>query len=111
MYALLPTVASVATCHSNSPFLVKDNQYANDKPNTREGGLVLLVEPILSGATVITKLREAGGVLLQHAAFLEAADRALVNFSDGFSTRIGQTRKPFQPHTGQSGCSGGSLSQ
>jgi amidase len=91
------------------PFLVKDNIYTDDKHNTSEGGLVLLGGRYSSEATIVTKIREAGGVLLGHAALSEAADhRALTNFSDGYSTRVGQTRNPFNLTQATSGSSGGS---
>ena len=78
------------------PFVIKDNIYSDDKHNTSEGGLVLLGGRYSHEATVVTKLREAGGILLGHASLSEAADhRALTNFSDGYSTRAGQIRNPY----------------
>lgn len=91
------------------PFMVKDNIYTDDKHNTSEGGLVLLDGRYSSEATIVTKIRQAGGVLLGHTALSEAADhRALTNFSDGYSTRVGQTRNPFNLTQPTSGSSGGS---
>lgn len=73
------------------PFVSKDNFYTNDRHNTSEGGLVLLGGRYPRESTVITRARQAGMVLLGHAALSEAADhRALSNFSDGYSTRGGQ---------------------
>lgn len=92
------------------PFMVKDNFYTDDKHNTSEGGLVLLGGRYSKEAHVVTKIREAGGVLLGHAALSEAADhRALTNFSDGYSTRVGQTRNPYNLTQATSGSSGGSV--
>jgi amidase len=91
------------------PFVVKDNYYTDDKHNTSEGGLVLLGGRYVREATVVSKIRAAGGILLGHAALSEAADhRALVNFSDGYSTRVGQTRNPYNLTQLTSGSSGGS---
>ncbi|KAH8896637.1 amidase signature enzyme [Thozetella sp. PMI_491] len=91
------------------PFMVKDNIYTDDKHNTSEGGLVLLGGRYSAESTVVAKIRQAGGVLLGHTALSEAADhRALVNFSDGYSTRVGQTRNPFNLTQATSGSSGGS---
>ncbi|KAI0153019.1 amidase signature domain-containing protein [Xylariaceae sp. FL1272] len=91
------------------PFVVKDNHYTQDKFNTSEGGLVLLGGRYPEEATVVAKLRAAGGVLLAHASLSEAADhRALTNFSDGYSTRADQTRNPYNLTQGTSGSSGGS---
>lgn len=78
------------------PFVVKDNVYTDDAHNTSEGGLVLLGGRYAREATLVAKMRAAGGVLLGHASLSEAADhRALTNFSDGYSTRAGQIRNPF----------------
>ncbi|WVQ84114.1 hypothetical protein IAT38_006259 [Cryptococcus sp. DSM 104549] len=91
------------------PFVSKDNFYTDDKHNTSEGGLVLLGGRYSREATVIVKAREAGMVLLGHAALSEAADhRALSNFSDGYSARGGQTRNPYNFTQATSGSSGGS---
>lgn len=91
------------------PFVVKDNFYTDDKHNTSEGGLVLLGGRYSEEATVVAKIRAAGGVLLGHASLSEAADhRALTNFSDGYSTRAGQIRNPYNLTQGTSGSSGGS---
>lgn len=47
-------------------------------------------------SAVITKARNAGMVLLGHAALSEAADhRALTNFSDGYSTRGRQVSRLY----------------
>lgn len=58
------------------PFVVKDNYYTNDKHNTSEGSLVLLGGRYVREATVVSKLRQAGGVLLGHSTMSEAADIA-----------------------------------
>ncbi|KDN68537.1 hypothetical protein CSUB01_12472, partial [Colletotrichum sublineola] len=88
------------------PFLVKDNYYTDDKHNTSEGTLVLLGGKYLSEATVVTKIRAAGGVLLGHTTMSEAADhRATINYASGYSSRTGQTRNPYnltQPTAGSS---------
>ncbi|KAK6214581.1 hypothetical protein LQW54_004303 [Pestalotiopsis sp. IQ-011] len=91
------------------PFVVKDNFYTDDKHNTSEGGLALLGGRHCEEATIVAKIRAAGGVLLGHASLSEAADhRALTNFSNGYSTRAGQIRNPYNLTQGTSGSSGGS---
>lgn len=91
------------------PFMVKDNTFTDDKHNTSEGGLVLLGGRYSAEATIVARIRAAGGVLLGHTALSEAADhRALSNYSDGYSTRVGQTRNPFNLTQPTSGSSGGS---
>ncbi|KAL3483369.1 amidase signature domain-containing protein [Aspergillus germanicus] len=93
------------------PFLVKDNFYTDDKHNTSEGTLVLLGSWYSSEATVVTKVREAGGVLLGHSTMSEAADHwALTNYASGYSSRTGQTRNPYNLTQATSGSSNGSVS-
>jgi amidase len=92
------------------PFLVKDNFYTDDKHNTSEGTLVLLGGRYSSEATVVTKIREAGGVLLGHSTMSEAADhRATANYASGYSSRTGQTRNPYNLTQSTAGSSSGSV--
>ncbi|KAH7309742.1 amidase signature domain-containing protein [Stachybotrys elegans] len=90
------------------PFLVKDNIYTDDKHNTSEGTLVLLGGKYSSEATIVTKLRAAGGVLLGHGTMSEAADhRASSNYASGYSSRTGQTRNPYNLTQSTAGSSSG----
>ncbi|KAK7961904.1 amidase family protein [Apiospora aurea] len=93
------------------PFLVKDNFYTADAHNTSEGTLVLLGGRSTAGeATIVTKLRAAGGVLLGHATMSEAADhRALTSYASGYSSRTGQTRNPYNLTQSTAGSSSGSV--
>ncbi|KAK8072768.1 hypothetical protein PG996_006116 [Apiospora saccharicola] len=93
------------------PFLVKDNFFTDDKHNTSEGTLVFLGGRYTGGeATVVTKIRAAGGVLLGHATMSEAADhRALSNYASGYSSRTGQTRNPYNLTQSTAGSSSGSV--
>lgn len=92
------------------PFLVKDNIYTDDKHNTSEGTLVLLGGRFEGEATVVTKIRAAGGVLLGHTTMSEAADhRALGSYAGGYSSRTGQGRNPYNMTQPASGSSSGSV--
>lgn len=92
------------------PFLVKDNLYTDDKHNTSEGTLVLLGGHYVREATVVTKVREAGGVLLGHSTMSEAADhRALSNYASGYSSRTGQGRNVYNLTQPTAGSSSGSV--
>lgn len=92
------------------PFVVKDNIYTDDKHNTSEGTLVLLGGRYASEATVVTKMRAAGGVLLGHSTMSEAADhRALSQYASGYSSRTGQGRNPFNLTQSTAGSSSGSV--
>ncbi|KAH7038380.1 amidase signature domain-containing protein [Microdochium trichocladiopsis] len=92
------------------PFLVKDNYYTNDKHNTSEGTLVLLGGRYSSEATVVAKVRAAGGVLIGHSTMSEAADhRALSNYASGYSSRTGQGRNPYNFTQSTAGSSSGSV--
>ncbi|KAK7994278.1 amidase signature enzyme [Apiospora marii] len=93
------------------PFVVKDNFFTDDKHNTSEGTLVFLGGRYTGGeATVVTKIRAAGGVLLGHATMSEAADhRALSDYASGYSSRTGQTRNPYNLTQSTAGSSSGSV--
>lgn len=92
------------------PFVTKDNYYTDDKHNTSEGTLVLLGGKFISEATVVKKLRAAGGVLLGHSTMSEAADhRALSNYASGYSSRTGQTRNTYNLTQPTAGSSSGSV--
>lgn len=92
------------------PFVVKDNIYTNDKHNTSEGTLVLLGGKYVAEATVVTKVRNAGGVLLGHSTMSEAADhRALSQYASGYSSRTGQGRNPYNLTQSTAGSSSGSV--
>ena len=92
------------------PFLVKDNYYTDDKHNTSEGTLFFLGGKYVREAHVVTKLREAGGVLLGHSTMSEAADhRALRNYASGYSSRTGQGRNPYNLTQPTAGSSSGSV--
>lgn len=92
------------------PFLSKDNIYTDDKHNTSEGTLVLLGGRYSQEATIIQRVRAAGGVLLGHSAMSEAADhRALVGGpGGGYSSRTGRCRNPYNLTQSTSGSSSGS---
>lgn len=92
------------------PFMVKDNYYTDDKHNTSEGTLVLLGGRYSSEATVVMKVRAAGGVLLGHTTMSEAADhRALAQYASGYSSRTGQGRNPYNLTQPTAGSSSGSV--
>ncbi|KIV91474.1 hypothetical protein PV10_06010 [Exophiala mesophila] len=92
------------------PFVVKDNMYTDDKHNTSEGTLVLLGGRYVAEATVVTKVRNAGGVLLGHSTMSEAADhRALSQYASGYSSRTGQGRNPYNLTQSTAGSSSGSV--
>ena len=92
------------------PFVVKDNYYTDDKHNTSEGTLVLLGGRYSSEATVVTKVRAAGGILLGHSTMSEAADhRALAQYASGYSSRTGQGRNPYNLTQSTAGSSSGSV--
>jgi amidase len=92
------------------PFLVKDNYYTDDKHNTSEGTLVLLGGRYEAEATVVGKMRAAGGVLLGHSTMSEAADhRALRNYASGYSSRTGQGRNVYNLTQPTAGSSSGSV--
>lgn len=91
-------------------FLVKDNYYTDDKHNTSEGTFELLGGSYAREATVVTKVRNAGGVLLGHSTMSEAADHsALSNYANGYSSRTGQGRNVYNLTQPTAGSSSGSV--
>jgi amidase len=92
------------------PFLSKDNYYTDDKHNTSEGTLVFLGGRYSSEATVIVKVRAAGGVLLGHSTMSEAADhRQRDSYDTGYSSRTGQGRNVYNLSQPTAGSSSGSV--
>ncbi|KAI9694145.1 MAG: hypothetical protein M1822_003416 [Bathelium mastoideum] len=90
------------------PVLVKDNIATKDKMQTTAGSWALLGSKVPKDAYVITKLREAGAVVLGHANMSEWASVRSKIYSTGYSPRGGQVRNPFNLSRSPFGSSGGS---
>ncbi len=92
------------------PFLVKDNIATKDKMETTAGSWMLLGSIVPRDAFVVSKLREAGAVLIGHATLSEWADMRTNYYSEGYSARGGQCRSPYNLTCNPGGSSSGSAS-
>ncbi len=77
------------------PILIKDNIDTADKMMTTAGALALEGNIATKDAFIVTKLREAGAVLLGKTNLSEWANFRSNRSSSGWSSRGGQTRNPY----------------
>ena len=89
------------------PILIKDNIETRDQPTTA-GSLALANNDTGRDAPVITRLREAGAVILGKANLSEWANFRSERSSSGWSATGGQTRNPYDPNRSPCGSSSGS---
>jgi len=77
------------------PVLIKDNIDTADKMLTTAGSIALEGNHATKDAFIISKLREAGAVLLGKTNLSEWANFRSNRSSSGWSSRGGQTRNPY----------------
>ncbi|HEY4028417.1 MAG TPA: amidase [Candidatus Dormibacteraeota bacterium] len=90
------------------PVLLKDNIDTHDRMQTTAGSLALAGEPPPHDATVTTRLRDAGAVILGKANLSEWANFRSTHSSSGWSGRGGQCRNPYLLDRSPCGSSSGS---
>lgn len=90
------------------PVLIKDNIDTADKMMTTAGSLALEGHIAKSDAFIVTKLREAGAVLLGKTNLSEWANFRSSNSCSGWSSRGGQTKMPYILDHNPCGSSSGS---
>jgi amidase len=91
------------------PILIKDNIDTADRMRTTAGSLVLQDAPIPArDAGIVTRLREAGVVILGKTNLSEWANIRSSRSTSGWSGRGGQTRNPYALDRNPSGSSSGS---
>ncbi|MEO8383720.1 MAG: amidase [Betaproteobacteria bacterium] len=90
------------------PILLKDNIATADKMQTTAGSLALLGVKPLRDAFVVTKLREAGAVILGKTNLSEWANMRSRRSTSGWSARGGLTKNPYALDRNTSGSSSGS---
>lgn len=90
------------------PVLVKDNIETADAMETTAGSRALLGVKPAQDATIITRLREAGAVILGKTNLSEWANFRSTKSVSGWSGRGGQTRNPYVLDRNPSGSSSGS---
>ena len=90
------------------PFLIKDNIASKDKMQTTAGSLALVGSIVPRDAFVVSRLREAGAVLMGKATLSEWADMRSSDYSEGYSARGGQARSSYNFTVNPGGSSTGS---
>nr|WP_294905091.1 amidase [uncultured Lacibacter sp.] len=90
------------------PILIKDNIDTADKMMTTAGSLALNGHIAKADAFIVTKLREAGAVLLGKTNLSEWANFRSSNSCSGWSSRGGQTKMPYVLDHNPCGSSSGS---
>lgn len=90
------------------PILVKDNIATKDKLDVSAGSYALLGAKPAVESSLISKLREAGVVILGKTNLSEWANFRGLNISNGWSPRGGQTLGTYYPNSTPAGSSSGS---
>ena len=90
------------------PILLKDNVDTADAMRTTAGSLALMDSRPESDAFIVTRLRNAGAVILGKTNLSEWANFRSSRSSSGWSARGGQTRNPYELDRNPCGSSSGS---
>jgi amidase len=90
------------------PVLLKDNIATADRMQTTAGSLALLDAGATRDASIVTRLREAGAVILGKTNLSEWANFRSSRSTSGWSSRGGLTRNPHALDRSASGSSSGS---
>jgi amidase len=90
------------------PVMIKDNIDTADGMQTTAGSLALVDSKPPADAFIVTKLREAGAVLLGKTNLSEWANIRSTRSTSGWSARGGLTRNPYALDRNTSGSSSGS---
>jgi amidase len=90
------------------PVLLKDNINTGDKMHTSAGSLALANSFAGEDAYIVTKLREAGAIIMGKANMTEFANFMTTGMPSGYSSRGGQVLNPYNISTPTGGSSAGS---
>lgn len=90
------------------PVLIKDNINTHDKMHTSAGSLALANNYAPFDAHIVTRLREAGAIILGKANLSEFANFLTHNMRNGFSSRGGCVLNPYGEERDVGGSSSGS---
>ncbi|HEX3952337.1 MAG TPA: amidase family protein [Stellaceae bacterium] len=85
------------------PILIKDNIATADKQHTTAGSLALANAFAQRDATVTTRLRAAGAVILGKANLTEFANILTIDMPSGYSSLGGQVKNPYAPQLDDQG--------
>jgi amidase len=89
------------------PVLIKDNIATRDRMQTTAGSFALMGSIPPRDAAIVTRLRDAGAVILGKTNLSEWANFRSTHASSGWSGRGGQTRNPYALDRTPSGSSSG----
>jgi amidase len=89
------------------PVLLKDNIDTGDHMLTTAGSLALLGVPAARDAFIVTRLREAGAVIIGKTNLSEWANIRSSKSTSGWSARGGQTKNPYALERNPCGSSSG----
>ena len=90
------------------PMLLKDNIDTADSMHTTAGSLALIGSRPTQDATLVSKLRQAGAIILGKTNLSEWANFRSTRSASGWSGRGGQTRNPYVLDRNPCGSSSGS---
>ncbi len=90
------------------PVLIKDNIATADKMQTTAGSLALVGSRAVRDAFIVTRLRDAGAVILGKTNLSEWANFRSSRSTSGWSSRGGLTKNPYALDRNTSGSSSGS---
>jgi amidase len=90
------------------PVLLKDNINTADKLHTSAGSLALKDSRASEDAALVSKLREAGAIILGKTNMTEWANFISTNMPNGYSSRGGQVLNPYGKTFNTGGSSSGS---
>jgi len=90
------------------PVLLKDNINTGDKMHTSAGSLALANSFAGEDAFIVSKLREAGAIIMGKANMTEFANFMTNGMPSGYSSRGGQVLNPYNISTPTGGSSAGS---
>jgi amidase len=102
------TVSGPRSALHGIPVLLKDNIATGDRMQTTAGSLALAGAPARRDAAIVTRLRDAGAVILGKTNLSEWANIRSTRSTSGWSGRGGLTRNPYALDRNTSGSSSGS---
>lgn len=110
---LNPAATAIAFANKSGPLqglpvMIKDNIETEDDMQTTAGSLALRESKPQQDAALVTRLREAGAVILGKTNLSEWANIRSPNSTSGWSARGGLTLNPHNPKHSASGSSSGS---
>ena len=92
------------------PYILKDNIASKDKMQTTAGSGALEGTIVSADAHIVNLLRQAGAILLGKANLSEFASMRASYYAEGYTSRGGQSRNPFNLAHHAGGSSSGSAS-